>query len=270
MEFNNKLMELRKEKGWSQEELGNQINVSRQTVSKWELGQTTPEMNKLIEISRLFQITVDELIGADSWHEPKTDYRERETEQAVEQKSKKPHYEYISEKKIKGRPLVHVNIGVGRYKAKGIIAIGNTATGIVAVGMAVKGLVAVGLASLGLISIGLCTVGLLALGQLSVGCVAIGGVATGVLAFGGIAVGVVTLGGLSVGVYSAGGMAIASRVAVGGSANAPIAIGDTVQGVVTFLSSEAFTKEEVRVAILSRYPGTWDIIIKLILLFAFS
>ncbi|MCM1162549.1 MAG: helix-turn-helix domain-containing protein [Roseburia sp.] len=270
MEFHNKLMELRKEKGWSQEELGNRINVSRQTVSKWELGQTTPEMNKLIEISRLFQITVDELIGADSYYEPKMDEHGRETYQTVEQKTKKPHYEYISEKKIKGRPLVHVNIGVGRYKAKGIIAIGNTATGIVAVGMAAKGLFTVGLASLGLLSIGLCTVGLLALGQLSVGIVAMGGVAVGALAFGGIAVGVVTFGGLSVGVYSVGGMAIASRVAAGGSANAPIAIGDTVQGAVTFLNSDAITKEELRAAILSRYPGTWEIIIKLILLFAVS
>lgn len=38
MEFSEKLMELRKQKGWSQEELGNRLNVTRQTVSKWELG----------------------------------------------------------------------------------------------------------------------------------------------------------------------------------------------------------------------------------------
>ena len=55
MEFYENLNRLRKEKGWSQEELGNRLNVSRQTVSKWELGSTTPELNKLMELSRIFQ-----------------------------------------------------------------------------------------------------------------------------------------------------------------------------------------------------------------------
>ena len=41
MNFAEHLMLLRKQRGWSQEELGNQINVTRQTVSKWELGQST-------------------------------------------------------------------------------------------------------------------------------------------------------------------------------------------------------------------------------------
>lgn len=63
MKFNEKLIELRKQKGISQEELGYELNVTRQTVSKWELGQTTPEMDKLIEISRIFNITIDELIN---------------------------------------------------------------------------------------------------------------------------------------------------------------------------------------------------------------
>lgn len=260
MEFSNKLMELRKEKGWSQEELGNKIDVSRQTVSKWELGQTTPEMNKLIEISRLFQITVDELICANSNYDSKEKPPVRLQEGEHKAGSRLPHYEYISEKRIKGIPLVHVNIGVGKCKAKGIIAIGNAATGVIAIGLAAQGLVSIAFASLGLF----------AFGWLSVGIAAFGTVAVGVLAFGGVAVGVVTFGGLSVGVYSIGGMAIASRIAAGGSANAPIAIGDTAQGSITFLCSEAFTKEEVRAAILSRYPGTWDIIIRLILLAAFS
>ena len=62
MKFNEKLIELRKKEGLSQEELGYKLNVTRQTVSKWELGQTTPEMDKLIEISKIFNISVDELI----------------------------------------------------------------------------------------------------------------------------------------------------------------------------------------------------------------
>ena len=63
MKFNERLIELRKKEGLSQEELGYKLNVTRQTVSKWELGQTTPELDKLVEISRIFNISVDELIN---------------------------------------------------------------------------------------------------------------------------------------------------------------------------------------------------------------
>ena len=61
MNFGEKLTNLRKQKGLSQEELGYELNVTRQTVSKWELGQTTPEMDKLVELSKIFGVTVDEL-----------------------------------------------------------------------------------------------------------------------------------------------------------------------------------------------------------------
>lgn len=63
MEFNEKLIELRRKEGLSQEELGYKLNVTRQTVSKWELGQTTPEMDKLIELSKIFNVSVDDLIN---------------------------------------------------------------------------------------------------------------------------------------------------------------------------------------------------------------
>ena len=62
MEFNNKLYDLRKKKGLSQEELANRLNVSRQTVSKWEVGDSTPDMEKLIAMSDLFGISLDELV----------------------------------------------------------------------------------------------------------------------------------------------------------------------------------------------------------------
>ena len=62
MEFNNKLYELRKQRGFSQEELANRLNVSRQTVSKWEIGESAPDMEKLVAISELFDISLDELV----------------------------------------------------------------------------------------------------------------------------------------------------------------------------------------------------------------
>lgn len=63
MKFNEKLIELRKKSGLSQEELGYKLNVTRQTVSKWELGQTTPEMDKLTELSKIFNVTADDLLN---------------------------------------------------------------------------------------------------------------------------------------------------------------------------------------------------------------
>jgi len=62
MEFNKKLYELRKQKGLSQDELANKLNVTRQTISKWEIGETTPEMEKLTVLSDYFEISLDELI----------------------------------------------------------------------------------------------------------------------------------------------------------------------------------------------------------------
>ncbi|SKA64069.1 DNA-binding transcriptional regulator, XRE-family HTH domain [Eubacterium uniforme] len=61
-EFNNKLYTLRKQKGFSQEELANRLNVSRQTISKWEVGDSTPDMENLVAISELFDVSLDELV----------------------------------------------------------------------------------------------------------------------------------------------------------------------------------------------------------------
>ncbi len=62
MKFNEKIILLRKNKNLSQEDLGNELGVARQTISKWELGETTPEMDKLIKMSEIFEITLDDLI----------------------------------------------------------------------------------------------------------------------------------------------------------------------------------------------------------------
>ena len=62
MKFNEKLIELRKTKGLSQEELGNELGVSRQTISKWELGQSYPDFQKLVLLSDFFNISLDKLI----------------------------------------------------------------------------------------------------------------------------------------------------------------------------------------------------------------
>lgn len=62
MEFSKRLYELRKQKGLSQEELAGKLNVSRQTLSKWELGESTPDMEKLVLISDYFNVSLDTLV----------------------------------------------------------------------------------------------------------------------------------------------------------------------------------------------------------------
>ena len=61
--FSEKLYELRKAKKLSQEELAERLNVARQTISKWETGATTPDTNNLIELSNIFEISIDEFVG---------------------------------------------------------------------------------------------------------------------------------------------------------------------------------------------------------------
>ena len=65
MEFNEKLQELRKRKGLTQEELAEALYVSRTAVSKWESGRGYPNIDSLKEIAKYFAVTVDELLSSD-------------------------------------------------------------------------------------------------------------------------------------------------------------------------------------------------------------
>lgn len=62
MTIGDRIQELRKKKGISQEDLANSIDVSRQAVSKWESGQSSPELEKIILLSEYFEVTTDYLI----------------------------------------------------------------------------------------------------------------------------------------------------------------------------------------------------------------
>ena len=57
-----KIVSLRKKAGWSQEELAAQLNVTRQSVSKWEGAQSVPDLDKVLQMSRLFGVTTDYLL----------------------------------------------------------------------------------------------------------------------------------------------------------------------------------------------------------------
>ncbi|WP_434121871.1 helix-turn-helix domain-containing protein [Salinicoccus roseus] len=65
MEFGNKLKKLRMDEGMSQEELSRELSVSRQAVYKWESNRGYPDIDNLIRISDIFNVTIDELIRND-------------------------------------------------------------------------------------------------------------------------------------------------------------------------------------------------------------
>ena len=65
MEFHEKLQELRKSRGLTQEELAEELYVSRTAISKWESGRGYPSIDSLKEISNYFSITIDELLSTD-------------------------------------------------------------------------------------------------------------------------------------------------------------------------------------------------------------
>ena len=62
MQFNEKIISLRKSMGLSQEELGAELHVSRQTISKWESAQSYPDFQRLVLLSDYFGLTLDELV----------------------------------------------------------------------------------------------------------------------------------------------------------------------------------------------------------------
>ncbi len=65
MEFHEKLLELRKSRGLTQEELAEALFVSRTAISKWESGRGYPSIDSLKEIARFFSVTIDDLICSD-------------------------------------------------------------------------------------------------------------------------------------------------------------------------------------------------------------
>ena len=68
-----KIIRLRKKNGWSQEELAEKMKVSRQAVSKWEAAQTTPDLEKILQLSNLFGVTTDYLLKDELEDEELTD-----------------------------------------------------------------------------------------------------------------------------------------------------------------------------------------------------
>ena len=65
MEIGNNIVNLRKKSGLSQEELAEKVGVARQTISKWELGETSPDLKQAKGLSKIFKVSLDELADND-------------------------------------------------------------------------------------------------------------------------------------------------------------------------------------------------------------
>lgn len=227
MKLQDNLIRLRKQKGYSQEELAYQLGISRQSVSKWESGISIPELDRLVEIADLYEVSLDELVRGETSLKQEFYISDEQLTRVVR---KSREYEYKSKFQIFGLPLVHVNVGRGKKVAKGIFAFGNIAIGLFALG---------GLAF-----------GVIGLGGIGLGLLAVGGISIGGLSIGGFALGIIAIGGMSVGVYAIGGFAIASEVAIGGKAIGNVAIGTSPSGRYIIKTSGQVNTKEVYDALM--------------------
>ena len=247
MEFSQKLAQLRRREGLSQEQLADRLGVTRQSVSKWEGGAAMPDVGKLISLSELFGVSVDYLVKdylEEPAREPEMDETQaRRLEEKVDDLTRYVRgtvYAYDSKARILGIPLVSVRIGFSRHQrlsrehvARGIIAIGNAAVGVVAIG---------------LISGGLISLGFLAVGMLALGAVAFGAAACGVAAMG-----IFALGVSAVGVY-----------AVGVAATGKIAVGQEASGTHVLLWGSGLTAGEVEAFLRTHCPDLWGPLLRIL------
>ena len=95
MNLGEKLFELRKEKNLSQEEVADKLNVTRQTVSKWETNQSTPDFDKIVPLCNFFEITTDELLTG---KKPDINTVQKQEEKQEEAEEKIPTKEEVRRK----------------------------------------------------------------------------------------------------------------------------------------------------------------------------
>ena len=252
MTLGEKIFRLRTEQGLSQETFGEKLGVSRQSVSKWETDQSVPELDKIVTISELFEVTTDYLLketeetyGTAKEEPPRTE----EYPQGAYRIGRRPHYEYKSKKMIGNLPLVHINLGLGIHRAKGVIAIGAVAQGWLAIGYVAMGGICIGLVSLGLFAFAVLSFGLIAFGSFSFG----------VISMGAFAFGIFSMGAVSIGQFAFGASAHGAQVAVGDAANGKIALGySRAVGTYTQISNrQPFDYESACRAIDEQVSSNW-------------
>lgn len=266
MRFCDKLLLLRRRQGYSQEQLADLLGISRQSVSKWESGQAMPELVKIIQISNLFSVSVDDLVRDETELELETASGTNSRDNAVlenthtiaseatdkvsdeellknlEEMKDSLHqisktvntpagFEYKSSLTVCGIPLVHIHFS--KIFRAGVF---HSNRACVAKGIFAAGDIAFGVVSFGAFSIGVIPIGALSFGLFSIGAVAVGVVALGVSA---------------IGIYSVGAAALGLRAAAGISASARTAIGTSeAKGLYEMVAGPAHRERSAIVAFL--------------------
>lgn len=247
MTFAQVLTQLRREKGLSQEQLADLMDVSRQAVSKWEAGQSMPDLARLVALAELFGVSLDALVRPDRAGAAVPNSKASAPAPAAQAASAvQPNDAHDPAARLAAGPAA----GVLRVEAQGktfympvgaVVAAApgyeykseRTLFGLPLVHINIgyglrgaKGVFALGNYAVGVVAVGGFSAGLVGFGGLSVGLLlAFGGVALGGIALGGLAVGGIALGACAVGVYALGAAAVASRAAVGAAALAPVSAG---------------------------------------------
>lgn len=91
MDFSEKLLTLRKANDMTQEQLAEKLDVSRQSVSKWESGQATPELEKIVAMSSVFNVTTDYLLKSSEIDDlsVKTEMLEKQQQMMIHREQKR-------------------------------------------------------------------------------------------------------------------------------------------------------------------------------------
>ena len=121
-EISIKIMELRKSNNMSQEQLAEQLYVSRQAVSKWERGEALPDINNLAAIAKLFNVTIDSIVNGDVGR-VEVVIQENQQSQSVKRQLT------LEEKDIKNRAVVMLIIAIGLIIASPVVLIMNNGLG---------------------------------------------------------------------------------------------------------------------------------------------
>lgn len=122
MNLGKKLLELRKSKHLSQEEVAEKLNVTRQTISKWETDQSTPDFDKIIPLCELYEITADELLKGETSEKSNTNLGNSQVEDDFNLSKIRAKYIGISVLLYILSPI-WIMISVAEFKMNPVIAV---------------------------------------------------------------------------------------------------------------------------------------------------
>lgn len=117
MDLSEKIFKMRKANGLSQDELSDQMSVSRQSISKWESGQSTPELDKIIKLAEIFDVTTDYLLQASETDEliMKTSILEKQQHEILDQQRKTKNRQFLIVSLFISFMVIIIIYFIGRY-----------------------------------------------------------------------------------------------------------------------------------------------------------